>query len=481
MIGSGSLFLGTSNSFTGGVTVSAGTLIVTNDAALGTNSGTLTLGGGTLEVDGNLASTRPVSLTAASTVSVVSGAAAQLSGLITGGNDLTTTGDGTLTLSPAGTNTIGNLKLTSGQLNITTGTVNVTETSGFDTRMEGNSTLTVSSGATLNIVGTASWWPVGVTAGQTATIEVNGGTINVANNWGTEIGNEVGSGVLTINSGTFINNDQSSIGLYISDGTAEGGTVNLNGGNLIVNKIIWGGGANGQFFFNGGTLKPLASRTDFWNYNAAHAASIRNGGAIVDTTNFNVTIGQPLLHSTVGGDNAVDGGLTKTGNGTLTLAGANTYTGNTTINAGTLALLQATPVLATNSTVAIASGAALQLVNGAVTNHVTGLLTNGVAAGNGLYGSANSSGYITGAGHLQVGPFSAGPDLSQNHLTNSITGGGTTLSLAWSPGWKLQAQTNSLDGGLGTNWTTITDGTATSTNLPIVPSNPSVFYRLINQ
>jgi len=66
-----------------------------------------------------------------------------------------------------------------------------------------------------------------------------------------------------------------------------------------------------------------------------------------------------------------------------------------------------------------------------------------------------------------------------NQLTNSVTGGGTTLSLSWGAGWKLQMQTNSLTTGLGTNWTYITDGTLTSTNITIDATKPTVFYRLV--
>jgi len=63
-------------------------------------------------------------------------------------------------------------------------------------------------------------------------------------------------------------------------------------------------------------------------------------------------------------------------------------------------------------------------------------------------------------------------------LTNSVSGG--VLSLSWpaGQGWRLQMQTNSLASGLGTNWTYITDGTLSSTNIPVDSAKPAVFYRL---
>jgi hypothetical protein len=57
-----------------------------------------------------------------------------------------------------------------------------------------------------------------------------------------------------------------------------------------------------------------------------------------------------------------------------------------------------------------------------------------------------------------------------------------SLQLSWDtsvPGWYLQAQTNSLGSGLGTNWVNVpgSDGT-NQWAIPIVPAGPTVFYRL---
>jgi autotransporter-associated beta strand protein len=69
--------------------------------------------------------------------------------------------------------------------------------------------------------------------------------------------------------------------------------------------------------------------------NGLQTANVRNGGAIFEALHT-VTMAQPLLHSTIGGDNAIDGGLTKMGAGNLTLSARTPTYGGTFLNAGTL-------------------------------------------------------------------------------------------------------------------------------------------------
>jgi hypothetical protein len=94
-----------------------------------------------------------------------------------------------------------------------------------------------------------------------------------------------------------------------------------------------------------------------------------------------------------------------------------------------------------------------------------------------VVGSAGSGlAYSFNDGVLSV--VTAGPSGS-SQLTNSVAGGGTTLSLSWGSGWKLQMQTNNLATGLSADWIYITDGTLTSTNITIDATKPAVFYRLV--
>ena len=146
----------------------------------------------------------------------------------------------------------------------------------------------------------------------TCTFAQNGGTVTFYSNAGTTVG---GTGSLNLGNGN-------STGLY---------TYNLNGGTLTIPSIQKSGSsAQGNFNFNGGTLKPTASSATFMQ--GLTAANVQAGGAIIDTAGFNITIGTALT------DGGGGGGLTKTGNGNLTLAGGMSYSGSTLVSAGTLSV-----------------------------------------------------------------------------------------------------------------------------------------------
>jgi autotransporter-associated beta strand protein len=152
-----------------------------------------------------------------------------------------------------------------------------------------------------------------------------------------------GTGTLNI-SGT----GQVRCGVFDASRNASGagsvGTINLNGGLLDVERIGTGTGAFGAggtptatINFNGGVLKARASAANFISGRAEIpiASIVKAGGAVVDSSGFDITIAEPLQHdSALGG--TLDGGLTKNGAGILTLSRVSTYTGPTVVNAGTL-------------------------------------------------------------------------------------------------------------------------------------------------
>ena len=159
-------------------------------------------------------------------------------------------------------------------------------------------------------------------------------------------------------------------GIYVDgNGTlqvASIGDIGVNshaGAGFTGTAIVLGSGTNsGTLEYTGGigeTNRRVQIGDNNANPNRAGAGTIKNSGSgtfTFDATNFNVALGTTTTDRTLtfetdttnaGGDIIVSGviidnnagatiGITKEGAGTLTLSGVNTYTGATTINAGTL-------------------------------------------------------------------------------------------------------------------------------------------------
>jgi hypothetical protein len=106
---------------------------------------------------------------------------------------------------------------------------------------------------------------------------------------------------------------------------------------------------------------------------------------------------------------------------------------------------------------------------------MTGSVASSTVSGTALTGKTGTVSLASNTVVLTVS--SAGPSIPAT-LTNSVSGG--TLSLSWpaGEGWRLQAQTNSRATGLWTNWAYVTDGSASSTNITVDSTQPTVFYRL---
>ena len=70
---------------------------------------------------------------------------------------------------------------------------------------------------------------------------------------------------------------------------------------------------------------------------------------------------------------------------------------------------------------------------------------------------------------------------SPTNIVFSAAGGNLTLNWPLDHvGWRLQAQTNSLSVGLGTNWVTVPNSSSTDqVTIPVNPTNGCVFYRLV--
>ncbi|MBN8460802.1 MAG: alpha-L-fucosidase [Verrucomicrobia bacterium] len=181
------------------------------------------------------------------------------------------------------------------------------------------------------------------------------------------------------------------------DGSTHGSVtfaIELNGGTLRTPSIRvadreLGNHNNAWLTFNGGTLKPTADNPDFLTlYGGNQNAYIGNGGAIIDTDGHDIGINTNLL---AGGA----GGLAKVGQGTLTLAGANSYIGETVVHEGTLRLTR------TSSRVAVKPGGLLDL-NFSGSQPIRALVIDGVSLPPGVYSASTHPGRLAGAGSLVV-------------------------------------------------------------------------------
>lgn len=252
-------------------------------------------------------------------------------------------------------------------------------------------------------------------------------------------------------------------------------TITLTGDNLPascrmgISTLLFGNGTmDGPGFATIGGLAGSGSLL------LADTILFQNGAGYSNGIPVALTVGYNNSSTTYSGVMSGPGSLIKTGTGTLTLSGLNTYTGNTTVNGGTLKITHAT--LATNSTVTIASGAKMSLDFSGI-NQISALVLNGATQPNGTYNAANTPTFIAGTGNLVIGPAIA---TNPTNITFSVVSG--KLALSWPAdhlGWILQSQTNSLTVGISSNWLDVAGSASiTSTNITINPAVPTTFYRL---
>jgi MYXO-CTERM domain-containing protein len=385
-------------------------------------------------------------------------------------------GSGTFNIS-GGTATVGSLTVSRGNNNqfLPNGTVNVsggTLTSINDVVLgfagAGNLGKLNITGGTVNVGTTATkWLQVGVYDTAKGQIDISGGNLNL--NTGTSIKfntqGTVGANVINQTGGnvTFFSDNATTVGgggvidMQTGGAAASNNTYNLDGGILTVPQIISTATTGTRTFnLNGGTLKAAGNSAAFFNLGAGNArANVRNGGAIIDTNNFNVTVAQALVHSNIGGDNATDGGLTKNGNGILTLSAVNTYTGATTVNAGTLALGASASLASTQITTASSAtfdvSAQAYSVGSGVTLTNNGTVNGGFTVASG--GTVNGSGTFNGA-VIVNGALNPG-----NSPGSQTYGAGLTLGAASTTTMEIA----SLGGVAGTDfdYINVTGGTLT--------------------
>lgn len=253
-------------------------------------------------------------------------------------------------------------------------------------------------------------------------VTVNVGSLGVGTN------NALGTGYLAANNDT-------TIGSVVTTPLAFTNAVVVNG-NLTFDDYT--------FISNPGSIT--------WNTSGSNQWTLYGGHRMISVSSvpgtYGVTINQMI------GEDVLGRGLTKGGNGTLTLTANNTYTGNTTIQDGTLSLSKAS--LADASTVIMATGAMLNLNFAADTpDIVNAFFIDGVLQTNGTWGAigsaaAHQTALITGTGMLNVVPLV--PPISTPVTPGDFNNDGKVDSGDYVT-WRKKLGTSSAlpnDNGLGT-------------------------------
>ncbi len=408
--GAGTLILNAENTYTGGTTISGGTLVATNVDALGsgdvTDDATLELNtGGTFDNaiggSGNVVKSGADTLTLSGSNSYTGGTTISGGTLVasnvealgtgdvtnnatlelnTGGDFINNiggtgrvekSGDDTLTLSGSNTYTGGTL-INGGTLvasNVEAlGTGDVTDnatlalnTGGtFDNAISGSGQVVKSGDETLTLSGTNSY-----TGGTT----ISGGTLVATNVEALGSGDVTDDATLELNTGGTFDNAISgsgqvvksgdkmltlsgansySGGTLISDGTLVASNVEALGTGDVTNNATLALNTGGDFTNNiSGSGQVVKSGDDTLTLSGANSytgGTTISGGTLVATNVDALGTGDVTNSSTLelntGGtfDNAISGSgqVVKSGDETLTVSGSNTYTGGTLISGGTL-------------------------------------------------------------------------------------------------------------------------------------------------
>ncbi|RYZ08280.1 MAG: hypothetical protein EOO24_10570, partial [Comamonadaceae bacterium] len=483
-VGSGTLTLSGANTYSGGTTVNEGILVAASNSALGTGAAVVdnTLAhGATLQVDKGLSLSNVITLNNGGTldnagaVSVaglavqsqtgtatvlnrtggtidgsLAGVSLQNGGSVTnevgatiGGGLFAVQANGATTLSNAGT-LQGNVQLdaqaahavtlqTTGQIVGDLAIGNAASTLTLDTNAASRLQSQAVTGTTtftgvLAKTGTGTWvLDRDLTAASTT---IAGGTLQLGNGGTT---GTVGNGAIT-NNATLAVNRSDAIAL---DGAIDGtgnlvkqgaGTLALSGANSYEGGTAFKQGridlGHNQALGTGELAMDDGTTLGFTTGGLTIANAIRmtgNNDPVIDTGAFNETLSGVISGA---------GFLTKDGTGKLTLTGDNTYTGTTTINAGTLQIGN--------------GGTTGKLGTGAITN--LGALvfdrSDSLAVANAIGGTGslaqNGSGTLTlsgantysGATLVNAGTLRAGAANSFSAASAHTVAAGATLDLA---------------------------------------------------
>ena len=402
--GSGTLTLSGNNTYSGATTVNAGTLAVSGNMA----SSAITLNTGAVVSAGTTAAVAKFNA-AALTVGAGTGYAFTIGnvGASVAGTDYDQIAlSGALTLNNTSANPLSVFLY------------------GTPTAWSGSSTYTWDMITAASVTGftagnfTTDFTNFGISAG------LRGGNWTYSNPTAGNIRltyTGVGGGNVTWSGGT--GNWTSGFSPAIAE--ASNITYNGSGGGISTNNISSStlGSVGNITFSSGAGAYTLAANSGSAGFDAANPLTVT--GNIVNNSTNTQTINTALAFGTtgtidtasgtiaIGGAISGPGGLTKNGTHTLTLSGANTFSGNVTVSSGTLSVNSvsdsAANALGTGTQLALGQGASF-LYNGSTTANTTRSLI------------------LTGSNGVQlILANGAGPLIWRGNITNQLTAASPTI------------------------------------------------------
>lgn len=463
--GAGTLTLTAANTFTGSLAVNGGTLSFNSIGNVGTTTGSAlgkpasaangTIGlAGTLVYSGAAASSdRVINLTGGASIIQSGTGTLTLTGGITGTGNLviwgsqaitesgTITINGTLLRTNNGTLTLSNAANSFGNVTVNDGIISVNSiaNAGVNSALGAGTTISIGQSG-FNTFGTLRF--TGVTGGSSdraIIILSNSGNVN-----GGIIESAVSGQRLTLSGGVTTGGTGTTPTLQltgIGDGVMSG---DISGTGLALTKT--GSGAwtlSGSNTFTGG-MTVSAGTLAVGSDSAAGGGTVTMSGGSLSNSSALVTLGNAIVVNTAttntissAAGNLVlrgiisgTGLLMKSGAGTLTLTGSNTFSGATTVASGILQVNNASGSGLGSSAAGVTSGGTLGgtgVVNGVVTVN-TGAK---VAAGSGGIGTLTVGSLVLNAGGLVDVELdlSGGQTNDQIVVSGSLTfnGGGFNL------------------------------------------------------
>jgi len=421
--GEGILRLAGANTFSGDVLISAGTVMAGNNAALGNATGNTT---------------------------IASGARLDVAALNLGAEPVFVTGSG-INSRGAIVNSLNTAQQNALRFVTLTGNTTFGGNSRWDIRA--NPTGSLLGAFNLTKVGKNEVWLVNLDVTQLVGLTVNEGVLgfqgtttmgNAANSMTVSSGGTFGisaTGTNILNKSLFLNFGR----IYNASGSNTfAGTVNLSNSNQVdvasSSTLVLGGALGSSGLFNkvsGGTLMLAGNNTSSGaSYVSAGTLQIGaggSGGSFAATLNNNASIvfnrTADLTHSAGMFGN---GTITKLNTNTLTLSGANGFTGGLTVGGGTLRAGNASALGTIAGGTTVASGATLD-VNGfnlgseSVTISGVGVGGNGAVVNTGA-SQNNAIQFLTLADNSTIGG-AARWDVRGNGGLGSLSTGGQPWSL----------------------------------------------------